>query len=108
MTLAKGLLERGELPWAALLISATCAVLPSPSIAPAQQTGKERAAIVIQSFEAGLTAVRAANAGVKLSIVHDDAMPSGAALVVEYPLPTQNPGGRDVWCEAEAKDWTAG
>jgi hypothetical protein len=29
-------------------------------------------------------------------------------LIVEYPVPTDDPAGRDVQCAAENQDWTAG
>jgi hypothetical protein len=29
-------------------------------------------------------------------------------LLVDYPPATDNPAGRDVWCDAENRDWTRG
>jgi carbohydrate binding protein with CBM11 domain len=66
------------------------------------------AVIVIQSFTDGLAGVRAANAGVRLSIGRDPSMSDQPVLVVEYPEPTGDPGGRDVRCAAENTNWTAG
>src|SRR4030095_12996509 len=73
-----------------------------------EQTRKESALIVIQSYERGLAAVRAANPDVKLSLGQDAALHAESVLLVEYPAPTGNPAGRDVWCNAENADWTKG
>jgi uncharacterized protein YndB with AHSA1/START domain len=64
--------------------------------------------IVIQSYEAGLAAVRSANPDVKLSLEHDPALPDESVLSVEYPAATGNPAGRDVWCDSETTNWTPG
>jgi hypothetical protein len=64
--------------------------------------------IVIQSYEGGLSDIHTANSDVKLSLGRDPALPDGPMLVVEYPAPTGNPAGRDVWCDAEHSDWTSG
>lgn len=64
--------------------------------------------IVIHSFKNGLAGVRAANPDVHLSVGRDPAGPDEPVLQVEYPLPTGNPAGRDVQCDAENRDWTGG
>ena len=71
--------------------------------------GSERtSAIVIQSYERGLSAIRASNPDVKLSLGRDPAVPDGQVLLVDYPAPTGNPAGRDVWCASENTNWTSG
>jgi hypothetical protein len=64
--------------------------------------------IAVQSFARGLAAIRSANPDVKLRLEHDPDRPGQTLLLVDYPAPTGNPGGRDVWCDAENADWTAG
>ena len=64
--------------------------------------------IVIQAYGAGLSTVRAANPDVRLRIGRDQDGPDEAVLLVEYPAPTGNPAGRDVQCDAENRDWSAG
>ncbi|HEX7069682.1 MAG TPA: carbohydrate binding domain-containing protein [Rhodothermales bacterium] len=59
-------------------------------------------------FLEGLPGVRAANPEVRLSTVVDEGRPDDLALSVEYPMPTEDPAARDVWCEVEQPDWTAG
>jgi hypothetical protein len=80
----------------------------SPTGTDREQTMKERPLIVIQSYEGGLTAVRAANPDIKLSLGRDAALPTESVLLVEYPAPTGDPAGRDIWCNAENFDWTKG
>lgn len=95
------------------LVSAFVIVaLLSPSRAVAQAldgAGVSRSAspIVIQSFKNGISGVCAANAGLHLSVSRDRAI-ADAVLVVEYPLPTRDPAGRDIRCAAENQDWSAG
>ena len=65
-------------------------------------------AIVLRSYAEGLAGVHAANPEMKLSVARDPAVSDGPVLLVEYPAATGNPAARDVWCEAEHADWTAG
>jgi hypothetical protein len=62
----------------------------------------------IQSYAQGLSAVRTTNADVRLSLETDPALPGERVLSIEYPAPSQNPAGRDVWCDAENADWRSG
>lgn len=71
-------------------------------------TGCASSTIVIRSYADGLAGVRAANPEMKLSVARDPAVSDGPVLLVEYPAATRNPAARDVWCEAEHADWTAG
>jgi hypothetical protein len=64
--------------------------------------------VVIQSYAAELAAVHATNADVKLSVQRESALGNEAVLSVDYPAPTGNPAGRDVWCDAENTDWSGG
>lgn len=61
---------------------------------------------VIQGFE-NPSAVRSANPDIELTIALDDESDE-PALSVAYPESTGNPAGRDVWCDADARNWTAG
>jgi Carbohydrate binding domain (family 11) len=71
-------------------------------------TGCASSTLVIRSYAEGLAGVRSANPETKLSVARDSAVSDGAVLLVEYPAATDNPAARDVWCEAERLDWTAG
>jgi hypothetical protein len=71
-------------------------------------TGCASSTIVIRSYADGLAGVRSANPQMKLSVTRDPAVSNGAVLLVEYPAASGNPAARDVWCEAEYVDWTAG
>jgi carbohydrate binding protein with CBM11 domain len=71
-------------------------------------TGCASSTSVIRSYADGLAGVRSANPQMKLSVARDPAVSDGAVLLVEYPAPTSNPAARDVGCEAEHVDWTAG
>jgi hypothetical protein len=62
----------------------------------------------IRKYEARLAGVRAHSAEVKLSVGHDPALGNEPVLLVEYPAPTPDPAGRDVWCDAENRDWSRG
>ena len=68
----------------------------------------EKPVIVIRAYEQGVSGVHAANPDMKLSVGRDAEMAGEAVLSVDYPPPTGDPAGRDVWCDAEARDWTAG
>jgi hypothetical protein len=63
--------------------------------------------LVVRSYKAGLPGVRAANPDVRLSLGHDPAFGAEPVLWVEYPKPTGDPAARDVWCDAETRDWSA-
>ena len=64
--------------------------------------------IIVRAFEHGLAGIAAANPDVKLNLDRDPAISDGLVLRVSYPAPTDDPAGRDVWCEAEQTDWTSG
>jgi hypothetical protein len=93
-----------------LLATMAAGVSSSETTAPEQQldSGDQAAVVVIQSYERGLAAIRTANAAVKLSVDQGAALPGQPVLLVEYPAPTADPAGRDVWCDAETVDWTRG
>ena len=63
--------------------------------------------IPIQSYRSGVAGVHAANPDVKLSVGRDVAQGTAPVLFVDYPAPTPDPAGRDVWCDAESTDWSA-
>jgi hypothetical protein len=62
---------------------------------------------VIQAYEHGTSAVRSANPDIELTIVRDAELDE-PVLSVAYPESTGNPAGRDVWCDAEDRNWTEG
>lgn len=64
--------------------------------------------LVIHAYKDGLAGVRAANPGVKLSLGLDPALADEPVLVVDYPVPTNDPAGRDVGLDADTRDWTVG
>jgi len=66
------------------------------------------ALIVLRSYAEGLAGVHSTNPEMQLSVTQDPAVSDGPVLLVEYPAATANPAGRDVWCDAEHVDWTAG
>jgi dienelactone hydrolase len=81
--------------------------------APAQDAGSgqektDKAMIPIQEYATGLSRVHATNPDVKLSLGRDPSLADETVLSVEYPAPTADPAGRDVWCDAEQRDWSAG
>jgi hypothetical protein len=63
---------------------------------------------VIRDHDGGLSGVHAVNPAVKLSIGRDSELAEERVLWVDYPGPTDDPAGRDVRCDAETRDWTAG
>jgi hypothetical protein len=63
---------------------------------------------IIQDYRDGLSGVRHANPDVRVSVGRDTALPDQPVLVVDYPAPTDDPAGRDVQCDATARDWTGG
>ena len=64
--------------------------------------------MIIQSYARGISGVRAANPAIKLRLGRDPALPNEPILLVAYPHATDDPAGRDVWCDAEQRDWTSG
>jgi hypothetical protein len=63
---------------------------------------------VVRAFESGLSGVHARNDAVHLSVGTDPALPDERVLLVDYPVPGSDPAARDVRCEAETSDWSAG
>jgi hypothetical protein len=76
--------------------------------AEARDRVKIEPVIVIHGYEGGLSGVRAANAAVHLKVGRDPALSDETVLFVDYPAPTDDPAGRDVQCDAENQDWSAG
>lgn len=69
---------------------------------------QEQPVAYIQTYQSGLAAVHAANRRVELSLARDQSVPDEAVLIVDYPVPTDDPAGRDVRCDAESRDWSGG
>jgi carbohydrate binding protein with CBM11 domain len=83
-------------------------VLSRVGATPARAQDASTQPVVICAYQRDLTSVRAANPSVRLSVVRDPSRADEPALLVEYPEPTEDPGGRDVQCAAEHQDWTSG
>jgi len=80
-----------------------------PSFALAAALASQGDAVtVIRAYENGLSGIQAANPEVHLSIERDPALPGELVLVIDYPGPGNDPAARDVRCEAQNHDWTAG
>jgi len=84
----------------AVLVALVCAI----PLGGANQTS----VAVIQSFRDGVGDVHAANPDVHLTVGRDPAIPDEPVLFVDYPVPTGDPGGRDVRCDAENRNWSGG
>jgi hypothetical protein len=69
---------------------------------------EEEAVIPIQTYKARLSGVRSRNPDVKLSVGNDPELGEEPVLFVTYPAPTDDPAGRDIWCDAENQDWSRG
>jgi len=81
--------------------------LPTQSTVPLN-SAEAKPVIVIHAYDDGLAGVRAANPDVRLSVGRDPSLSDERVLLVEYPVPTDDPAGRDVHCAAENQDWTGG
>ena len=77
-------------------------------MAPSESPLEEYPVMVVQGYARGLAAVRSRNPEVKLGLEGDLESADGPVLLVDYPPPTGDPAGRDIWCDAETTDWTAG
>jgi hypothetical protein len=86
------------------LLATACAAPARPMPAT---TLPNKHMLVIHGFESGLAGVHAANANVKLSVERDPSL-SESVLIVDYPAPSDDPAARDVCCDAQNRDWTAG
>ena len=64
--------------------------------------------IVIRSFNDGVAGVRTQNPEMRLTVGRDPLSDDEPVLFVDYPQATADPAGRDVWCDAENTNWTAG
>ena len=65
-------------------------------------------AAVIQPYRDELSNVCRANPNVHLSAGRDPMLPNETVMLVEYPAPTGDPAARDVRCDAQDQNWTAG
>lgn len=90
---------------APLMVACAIAVLSAPAGAQARHTSRAAAA-VIQSYQGESGGCRA-RAGTRLSALKAEGGGT-LTLTVEYPRATTDPSARDVWCEAEKVDWSAG
>ena len=96
-----------QLPFAWGLGTAGLACWAAQSTAPPMSVGA-KPVIVIQAYNDGLAGVRARNPDIHLSLGRDSSVSEEHVLLVEYPVPTKDPAGRDVQCAAEHQDWTGG
>ena len=95
---------------AVAVAAAGCASHPFEHTQPATatRTASAQPELNVQDYAAGLAGVHAANPDLKLSVGHDSAVANDTVLFVDYPLPTDDPAGRDVNCDAQVRDWTSG
>src|SRR5262245_563325 len=63
--------------------------------------------IVVHDYRNGVAGIRAGNPELKLRVDRDSAE-RAQVLVIDYPAPTNDPAGRDVYLDAENRNWTAG
>lgn len=66
----------------------------------------EAQVMVVRPFTEQLTGIQVMNPNVKLSVARDPAR-GQLVLSVEYPAPS-GPASRDVWSDAEHRDWSNG
>jgi hypothetical protein len=64
-------------------------------------------AVIIHDYRAGLAGIRARNPDVTLGI-SESGETRERMLVVDYPAPNNDPAGRDVQLDAQARDWSSG
>lgn len=74
----------------------------------AQRARPASTVAVVQAYRDGVSTGCAANPGVNLAVGRDPLLPDQPVLLVEYLAPTGDPAARDVRCDAEEQDWTAG
>lgn len=63
---------------------------------------------VIQDFARGLAAARALSPSVQLRVEREATIRGEHALIIDYPRPSNNPAARDVWCDADERNWARG
>lgn len=107
VVLLRLLLLVSQLPFGWGLGAAELACWAAQSTAP-PMTADAKPVIVIQAYNDGLAGVRVGNPDIHLSLGRDPSVSEEHVLLVEYPVPTKDPAGRDVQCAAEHQDWTSG
>jgi len=70
--------------------------------------GLENIVTTIKAFKIGVSGMYSKNPDVKLRVGPEPTLEGEQVLFVDYPAPTNDPAGRDTWCDAEATDWSAG
>lgn len=98
------------LSFLAAMGSAACRAPSSQSEAAVsgRNLGSSDIVIAVASFQNGVSGIHAKNPEVKLSLGRDPTLVGEQVLLVDYPAPTNDPAGRDVWCDADPTDWTVG
>jgi hypothetical protein len=84
---------------------------PRSTHGPRSATGSEDGdaqPTVIHDFANGLVGVRSAKPELKLRVDRDSAAGGEPLLLIDYPAPSGDPAGRDVYLEAAHRDWTTG
>ena len=95
-------------PPSAIVILATTVSVAGGGEVARQPALPDVPAAIIQTYKDGLSRVCTANPDVHLSVGRDPMLPDQPVMFVEYPAPTGNPAARDVRCDAEDQNWTAG
>jgi hypothetical protein len=91
------------------LLAESVSATSQPAQAPvARDSAGANPVTVIQAYADGLAGGCAAKPGVRLSVGRDRSIPDERVLLVDYPVPTDDPAGRDVQCAATNHDWSAG
>ena len=62
---------------------------------------------ILQDFASGIDSVHARNPAVRLRVDPHPLIASERVLVVEYPRPSGDPAGRDIWFDVRQRNWTS-
>lgn len=62
----------------------------------------------IQDFRDGTAGIHVRNPEIKVQVTDDTDAPGELVLQVIYPASTDDPAGRDIWCDAIDTDWRVG
>jgi hypothetical protein len=94
--------------WLATSAVSFVAVVLFPAFGQSQAAEAKQAVVVLQDVAAGMSRVHARNPAMKLRIDDNPAIPNERMLVVDYPAPSDDPAGRDVWLDVDQRNWTRG
>lgn len=78
-------------------------VAAPPSTTPIEQ---RQAPTYVRWFAVALDGIKAQNPEIALRVGHHVSLGDENVLFVDYPKPTADPAGRDVWIEPAVTDWS--